>query len=332
MKIDKWIFLFLLTGTGTISVHAQNNNKVIINSLVQGKIVDKKSQAPLEGASVVIKGTTNQTLTDNKGQFTLETGQRLPFTLQISIVGYKTIESEVTSSPIQIELEQDIQALSDVVVVGYGTQKRKDLTGSVTSLSAKDFNTGNITSVDNLIAGRAAGVQVTQTSGEPGGGVSIRIRGANSINASNEPLYVIDGLPISNAALTPGSTAVTESAPRNPLNALNPLDIASVEILKDASATAIYGSRGANGVILITTKHGRRGRLTVGYNVSGAVQEVAKKIPMLSTSQYINLLNDLKTAQGQAVEFSQHAIDSIGAGGQLAGCNFPKRVHTKPPA
>ncbi|MGC4034732.1 MAG: TonB-dependent receptor [Chitinophagaceae bacterium] len=314
MKIDKWMFLFFLITTANVVIHAQDENKIVLNSVFQGKIIDKRNQLPLEGANVVIKGTTNQTLTDNKGQFTLKTGQRLPFTLQISIVGYKTIETEVTSSPVQIALEQDVQALSDVVVVGYGTQKRKDLTGSVTSLSTKDFNSGNVTSVDNLIAGRAAGVQVTQASGEPGGGVSIRIRGANSINASNEPLYVIDGFPVNNSTLTPTSTAVTESAPRNPLNALNPADISSIEILKDASATAIYGSRGANGVILITTKHGRKGRITINYNVSGGLQEVAKRIPMLSTSQYISLLNDLRAAQGQAAEFSQQAIDSIGKG------------------
>lgn len=314
MKIKIWILFFLLGGSSPYLVYSQQANNVVINSLLEGQILDKTTHAPLEGANINIKGTTNQTLTNSKGQFTLKTGQQFPYLLQITIVGYKSTEISVDGSPVKIELEPDIQALSDVVVVGYGTQKRRDLTGSVVSLSGKDFNKGTNVSVENLIAGRAAGVQVTQTSSEPGAGVSIRIRGANSINASNEPLYVIDGLPIDNSTRTPTSAAVNEAAPRNPLNSLNPSDIASIEILKDASATAIYGSRGANGVILVTTKHGTKGRLSVNYNVSGAIQQIAKKLPMLSTSQYINLLNDLKADQGLAPEFSQPDIDSIGAG------------------
>lgn len=310
MKFKIWI-LYILLGSPFI-IHAQQGT--VINSILEGQVTDKNNKTPLEGASIVIKGTTNQTLTNGKGQFTLKTGQKLPYTLQVTIVGYKSAEIEVDGSPVKIELEQDVQSLSDVVVVGYGTQKRKDLTGSVASISPKDFNKGNNVSVDNLIAGRAAGVQVTQSSSEPGAGVSIRIRGANSINASNEPLYVIDGFPIDNSNRSPTSAAVTEAAPRNPLNSLNPSDIASVEILKDASATAIYGSRGANGVILITTKHGRKGRLSVDYNVSGSLQQVAKKVPMLSASQYISLLNDLKTAQGLAPEFSEEDIANIGKG------------------
>ncbi|OJY96919.1 MAG: hypothetical protein BGP13_24875 [Sphingobacteriales bacterium 40-81] len=311
MKIKFWL-LFSLLGSSLFIAQAQQGT--IINSILEGQVTDKSNNAPLEGVSIVIKGTTNQILTNSKGQFILRTGQKLPYTLLVTIVGYKSTEIKVDGSPVKIELEQDVQSLSDIVVVGYGTQKRKDLTGSVSSISAKDFNKGSNVSVDNLIAGRAAGVQVTQSSSEPGAGVSIRIRGANSINASNEPLYVIDGFPIDNSNRTPTSAVVTESAPRNPLNSLNPSDIASVEILKDASATAIYGSRGANGVILITTKRGKRGRLSVEYNVSGAVQEVAKKIPVLSTSQYISLLNDLKAAQGLAPEFTDEDIAAIGKG------------------
>lgn len=311
MKLKIW-FLLIILSSGSYFVQAQQGT--VINSILEGQITDKSNKTPLEGVSVVIKGTTNQTLTNSKGYFTLKTGQKFPYTLQVTIVGYKSVEIPVDGSPVTIQLEQDVQSLSDVVVVGYGTQKRKDLTGSVASITPKDFNKGSNVSVDNLIAGRAAGVQVTQSSSEPGAGVSIRIRGANSINASNEPLYVIDGFPIDNSTKTPTSAAVNEAAPRNPLNSLNPSDIASIEILKDASATAIYGSRGANGVILITTKHGKKGRLAVDYNVSGSIQQVAKKIPVLSTSQYINLLNDLRSAQGAAPEFSQADIETIGKG------------------
>lgn len=315
MYTKKWISVlsvFLLSLHLPTITRAQA--QPVIQSILEGKVIDAQSKIPVEGANINIKGTTNQAVTDRNGAFTLRTGQKFPYVISVSIVGYKSKEIEVSGSPLHIELEQQIQHLTDVVVVGYGTQKRKDLTGAVSSLSAKDFNTGSNTSVTNLISGRAAGVQVTQSSSEPGGGFSIRIRGANSINASNEPLYVIDGLPIDNSVLTPTSAAVNEAAPRNPLNALNPADISNIEILKDASATAIYGSRGANGVVLITTKHGKKGRLSVNYNVEGAQSEVTKQIPMLSAPQYTHLLNDLNTANGLAPAFTQADIDSIGNG------------------
>lgn len=303
---------YIILFTTHITSYAQN--PAAINSILEGIILDETTGFPLEGANIQIEGVPNQTSTDAKGKFTLKTGQKFPYNIIISFVGYQKKIVLVDGSPVTIGLHPETNQLDDVVVVGYGTQRKQDLTGSVTSLSVKDFNKGTHVSLDNLIAGKAAGVQITQSSSEPGAGVTIRIRGANSINASNEPLYVIDGLPIDNTIRIPTSAIVNESAPRNPLNALNPSDIASIEILKDASATAIYGSRGANGVILITTKRGTKGRLTIEYNTSGAVQRIAKKIPMLSTSEYINLLNDLKKAQGQAPEFSEEEIQKIGEG------------------
>ena len=207
--------------------------------------------------------------------------------------------------------------MDEIVVVGYGTQKKSDLTGSVSSLKSEDLNPGANASVDQMMLGRAAGVQINQASSAPGGGLSIRIRGASSLNASNEPLYVIDGFPIDNSPnlASGGAAEVSENrSPNNPLNSLNPADIQSIEILKDASATAIYGSRGANGVVMITTKKGRAGKMNVTYDVYSGIQTVAKTIDVLSTSEYINAINDLSQEQGNAPVFSNEDISNIGAG------------------
>jgi TonB-linked SusC/RagA family outer membrane protein len=282
-------------------------------SLVKGKIISAEDQAGIPGISILIKNTLQGTVTDAQGNYQIQASPEA--TLVFSGVGFISQEVAIANrTQIDITLETDTKNLEEVVVIGYGTQKKRDLTGSVSSLDVKEFNQGVQTSVDQLIVGRAPGVQVTQASSEPGGGVTIRIRGANSINANNEPLYVIDGLPIDNSSVVPSSPVVTDGAVRNPLNALNPNDIESIEILKDASATAIYGSRGANGVVLITTKKGTKGKLNVGYNVYGAIQNVAKKVPMLSSEQYINLLNDLRADQGQPAEFTQEQISAIGSG------------------
>jgi TonB-linked SusC/RagA family outer membrane protein len=282
-------------------------------SLIKGKVSAAGDQSALPGINVLVKGSTIGTTTNADGLFEIEaTGEAV---LVVSGIGYLTQEVAVKNrSQINVQLSDDTKQLNELVVVGYGTQKKRDITGSVSSLDSKDFNKGVQTSVDQLISGRSAGVQVTQSSSEPGGGVTIRIRGANSINANNEPLYVIDGLPINNSSVVPSSTVVTESAPRNPLNALNPNDIESVEILKDASATAIYGSRGANGVILITTKKGTKGKLNVNYAVSGGISKVTKSVPMLNAKQYISLLNDLRADQKQAPEFTSEQIAQIGEG------------------
>jgi TonB-linked SusC/RagA family outer membrane protein len=280
---------------------------------IKGKVTSAADQAPLPGINVLVKNSTTGTTTNAEGFYEIQAGDEA--ILVFSGIGYLSQDVAVKRrTQIHVQLSDDTRQLNELVVVGYGTQKKRDLTGSVSSLDNKDFNKGVQTSVDQLISGRSAGVQVTQASSEPGGGVSIRIRGANSINASNEPLYVIDGFPIDNSSVVPGSTVVTESAPRNPLNALNPNDIESVEILKDASATAIYGSRGANGVILITTKKGTKGKLNVNYAVSGGISEVAKRVPVLNAKQYMGLLNDLRADQKQTPEFTSEQIAQIGEG------------------
>ncbi|SFW59106.1 TonB-linked outer membrane protein, SusC/RagA family [Sinomicrobium oceani] len=271
---------------------------------------------PLPAVNVSIKGKSVGTVTDFDGNYTIraQAGDFLVF----SSLGFETVEKEVSGqSVLDVTLEEDVEQLSEVVVVGYGTQKKSDLTGAVSSLKAKDFNPGSNVSVDQMIQGRVSGVQVSQTSSEPGGGMSIRIRGASSVNAGNEPLYVIDGFPIDNSPMLAGGgaagTAVNNN-PRNPLNSLNPNDIESIEILKDASATAIYGSRGANGVILITTKRGSAQRISVNYDAYIGVQSVAKKMDLLSAGQYMHGINGISQDGGGTIIFTDEDREAIGNG------------------
>ncbi len=283
-----------------------------VDVVVKGTVKDINNE-PLPGVSVIIEGTTIGTVTNLDGNYSIEVSEGS--VLIFSFIGYERQSVLVqNSNTINIVLQEDRSSLDEVVVIGYGTVKKRDITGSISSLGDKDFNPGVVTSVDQLIAGRAAGVQITQSSAEPGGGVTIRIRGSNSINANNEPLYVIDGLPLDNTIATPQSGIISNPTPRNPLNALSPNDIESIEVLKDASATAIYGSRGANGVILITTKKGKSGKMRVNYNGYHGTQQVANRVKMLNAQQYISLLNDLRAENNLPPEFSSEQIAQIGSG------------------
>ncbi|WPP50768.1 SusC/RagA family TonB-linked outer membrane protein [Catalinimonas niigatensis] len=267
----------------------------LLEQTISGKVTDGENGEPLPGVNVLAKGTTSGTVTDISGNYRLTVADVVT-TLVFSSIGYVTEEMEINSrNSINLALMPDIQSLSEVVVVGYGTVKKSDLTGSVSSLKSEDFNQGAVSSVDQLIQGRAAGVNVVQNSAEPGGGISISIRGASSVNAGTGPLYVIDGLPIDNAAPIgeTGAEYVLTRSPRNPLSSINPADIESIEVLKDASATAIYGARGANGVILITTKKGSSGDLQVTYDGYVGVQNVASQIDLLSAQEYQTVLNEL---------------------------------------
>jgi TonB-dependent starch-binding outer membrane protein SusC len=294
----------------------QNNQENITilreDVTVSGTVKDSKGD-PLPGVSVIIEGTARGTVTDLDGNYTIEVPEG--GVLLFAFIGFEKQSIVVgNSNTINLVLQEETSSLDEVVVIGYGTVKKRDITGSVSSLGSKDFNPGMVVSVDQLIAGRAAGVQITQSSAEPGGGVTIRIRGANSITANNEPLYVIDGLPLDNAIGTPQSGIINNPTPRNPLNALSPSDIESVEVLKDASATAIYGSRGANGVILITTKKGKSGKMRVNYNGYYGTQQVANRVKMLNAQQYMALLNDLRAENNLPPEFSNEDITQIGSG------------------
>jgi TonB-linked SusC/RagA family outer membrane protein len=283
---------------------------------VRGKVTDPEG-VPIIGASVQLKNGNIGTSTDSSGAFSVSVTDPNA-TLLVSSVSFASQEINIRNRMnLTIRLSPSSNTENEVVVVGYGTQRKKDITGAVTSLSAEEFNKGANVSVTQLIAGRAAGVNVTQTSSEPGGGLSVRIRGASSVNAGNDPLYVIDGLPVDNGVAIDGAAGrgfPAGSQARNPLNALNPMDIESVEILKDASAAAIYGSRGANGVVLITTKKGKSGRLNVNYDAYFATQQVAKELDILSTSEYIKAQNELSVARGGSPVFLPADIEKIGAG------------------
>lgn len=238
--------------------------------LVSGKVSDSKDGSPLIGVSVAVKGTPNGTATDGNGNFSLRAtpGATLVFTY----VGYATKEVAATGTEMSVFLEGTKTALNEVVVIGYGRTRKKDLTGSVTSITAKDFQGGNIPSPEQLISGKVSGVQIV-SGGAPGAGSAIRIRGGASLNASNDPLIVIDGIPVDNGGI---------SGSPNPLSMINPNDIESFNVLKDASATAIYGSRASNGVIIITTKKGKRGKPQINFSTSMAVQTIANKVDVLN--------------------------------------------------
>lgn len=243
--------------------------------MVSGKVTDNKGE-PLPGVSIAIKGTTDGTITDIDGNYSLSANGNAE--LIFNFVGFEPQTVSVNNrSTISVIMQEDVKSIDEVVVVGYGQMKRTDLTGSVVSVSSDAIEQSVSTNIDQVLQGRAAGVQVTQNSGTPGGGSSIRIRGINSLNGSNEPIFVIDGVVIDGS---------TESNNNNALSSINPSDIVTMDILKDASATAIYGSRGANGVIIITTKRGEKGESRISYDGYMGLQKVPKKLELLNLQEY----------------------------------------------
>ena len=272
----------------------------IADKTITGQVTDLSTGETLPGVNIVVKGTTVGTVTDIDGNYRLTVPDDVQ-TLVFSSVGYTREEVTIgNQTTINLEMAPDIQSLSEVVVVGYGTQKKSDLTGSVGSVSAEEIKAIPVTSVDQALQGRVPGVQVTQTSSAPGGGVSIRVRGASTLQGGNEPLYVIDGFPVysSNGQASPsgirGGTVAS-----NALASLNPNDIESVEILKDASATAIYGSRGANGVVLITTKRGASGKPQVDFESYYGTQQLDKKYEVMSPEQLVRYANVFADNRGE---------------------------------
>jgi iron complex outermembrane receptor protein len=251
------------------------------NIKITGQVTSGDDGAPLPGVSILEKGTTNGTVSDAEGNYSISVKEN--GTLVFSFVGFQTQEIAVSGRSVaNVVLASDVTALNEIVVVGYGQQEKKDVTGVVAAVDSKVFNQGAIVSPDQLITGKVAGVQITSNSGEPGGQSTVRIRGGTSINAGNDPLYVIDGVPIDNTAFNPGGF----SSGRNPLNFINPNDIETFTVLKDASAAAIYGSRAANGVIIITTKKGKSGTPTVTYDGYFSVGTIAKKQEVFNASQF----------------------------------------------
>ena len=280
---------------------------------IRGKILDEGSKQSVIGATIKLKGQPGGAISNVDGDFHANV-KSLPVTLVVSNIGYKYQEIDVyEAEPITIFLAEDQNRLNSVVVVGYGTQKRSELTGSVSSLPVEKLKQAG-TSFESALQGAISGVQVTQTSGAPGSGVSIRIRGGNSITGGNDPLYVIDGFPVYNNSSETNAGALN-SQPVNPLSSINPGDIESVDVLKDASATAIYGSRGANGVVIITTKKGKAGVNKVTYDGSIGVQTASKKIDLLNAKEWATLKNDARINSGKAPLYSASQLDSLGRAG-----------------
>lgn len=252
---------------------------------VTGVVTSSDDGSALPGVSILEKGTTNGTVTNSEGRYTITVADDA--TLVFSFVGFTTQELQVGGrSTLDVSLAVDVVALNEVVVIGYGQQEQKDVTGVVAAVSSENFNKGAIVSPDQLITGKIAGVQILQNSGEPGGQSTIRIRGGTSLNASNEPLYVIDGVPIDNSPFNPGGF----SSGRNPLNFINPNDIESFTVLKDASAAAIYGSRAANGVIIITTKKGATGAPVVTYDGWVSTGQIADRVDVFNADQFREII------------------------------------------
>lgn len=254
---------------------------------ITGKVTNASTGAPIAGASVTAKGASTGTITDENGSFSITVASNVN-TLVISSVGFTNQEINISGkSSITVALTEGTDDLEEVVVVGYGTAKKKDLTGSVGSVKSKDFNKGVFTAPDQLIQGKVAGVQVINNSGAPGGGTTVRIRGISSIRSGNQPLFVVDGIPLSGGSVVPGlGSALGNAASENPLNFLDPNDIESVDVLKDASATAIFGARGANGVVIINTKRGKAGSPKIEFNTSMGVSSIMKRLEVLDGNEY----------------------------------------------
>ncbi|WP_437917981.1 SusC/RagA family TonB-linked outer membrane protein [Sphingobacterium sp. LRF_L2] len=276
----------ILRDSNTKSAKASN-----LQTTIRGKVVDESGD-PLAGVTVSLRGENSLTTTDQDGQFDLQAAAT--GILVFSSIGYKTIERQIGAFTFfEISLiPDDGDILDEVVVVGYGTQRRRDLTGAIASVSKKHLEYNTAPSVDVLLGGAVAGVNVTQASGQPGAPATIRIRGGNSVNASNNPLYVIDGFLYfsDNSSTKTGFGGIDGEF--NPLNMLNPADIASIDVLKDVSATAIYGSRGSNGVILITTKRGDKDKSVVDYQYTFGAANSAKKLDLLNAQQWARLQKD----------------------------------------
>jgi TonB-linked SusC/RagA family outer membrane protein len=290
---------------------------LIAQQKITGKVTDDKN-LPLSGATVSVKGRSISTVTDANGNFSLSVPGLNP-SLIVSSVGFMPEEISVKGkTTIEIRMSIKEATLDDVVVVGYGTVRKRDLTGAVTSVTINDNEAAQITSIDKLLQGRAAGVTVNSGSSAPGGAVNVRIRGTSTFTGGSEPLYVVDGIIMNTATQDVDNSLKAGTNPgnsyqeaQNGLTAINPQDIESIEILKDASATAIYGSRGANGVVLITTKQGKSGKGLVNFTSTTEFAQVTKKIPVLDAYSFAEFRNKTRAMQGQTPVYDPKTIEPI---------------------
>lgn len=294
-----FILSFLLFNISFANAHKTTLTVFRADPAVISGVVKSKGE-PLAGVSVYVKGTTLATTTDKDGKFTIRIPNSQNKTLVFKFIGFLTREVNIgTSTTIEVELTQETNSLNEVVVIGYGTQRRGDLTSSIASVKGADIANVPVTNLDAALQGKLSGVQVVQNSGAPGDETYIRIRGNGSLFGENRPLYVIDGVPMNNipAGVSPmggdGQRIVAT-------NDINPNDIESIDVLKDAAATAIYGSRAANGVILITTKKGRSGQSRISLSAYTGIAEINKRLPLLDNNQYVNLISEERVNAGLA--------------------------------
>ena len=307
--MKKLYLLLILSLATTIASLAQ--------TVITGRVIDATTGEALIGATLAPKNSKELgTVTDYDGNFKLTTNVELPLTLSVQYVGYRSQEVDVydAEEPLEVALAATGNSLNEVVVVGYGTQQRKKLTGAVTSLNTEDLIIP-ATSFDNALGGAVAGLDATASSGQPGAAINIRIRGGNSINGGNEPLYVIDGVLIYNSSDATNAGNSVAGTNFNPLASINPSDIESIQVLKDVSASAIYGSRGANGVIIVTTKNGKKGRIKVDYGYSLGISSVRKRLDVMNAQQWGELYLELATdAQKTASGVTPELVSTWGEG------------------
>ena len=288
----------------------------LAQGLITGSIKDARNGEALIGATVIVKNEKGKgAVTDVDGKFQLQTKKEVPLTLRVEYVGYRPLEVNVYDfeEPVEITLIDNSNRLNEIVVVGYGTQKRTQLTGSVTTIKADIFENAPVPTLDGALGGQVAGLAVTASSGQPGADSHIRIRGGNSVNASNEPLYVVDGFIYFKDAANSSTGIGAIDGSLNPLATINPNDIESIEVLKDVSATAIYGSRGANGVIIVTTKKGKigEGKTNVNYTYTLGVSSIAKKLNLLTASEWAQYQKDYFSNKGG---YNDSEITALGKG------------------
>lgn len=278
------LLLVALLVIGSLQLMAQTRT-------IKGEVTDAQNGEALIGATVMVEGEKGGTVTDFDGNFSLQVSSSAK-KIKVSYIGY--IDKVLSiSDNMKVKLESDSKALADVVVIGYGTARKSDLTGSVATVKAKDFNKGLVSSPEQLINGKVSGVQIMSNSGSASAGSTIRVRGGASLNASNDPLIVLDGVPLEQGGISGNSS--------NFLSMINPSDIESMTVLKDASSTAIYGSRASNGVIIITTKKGQQGAVKVNFNTTNSLQTRAQMVDMLSRDEFVNVINQFGDANQKSL-------------------------------
>ncbi|MDT0678552.1 SusC/RagA family TonB-linked outer membrane protein [Autumnicola musiva] len=290
----------------------KNIKRNTAQEVITGTVLDE-SGLPLPGVNITEKGTTNGTQTDFDGNFTIQVASSEAI-LVFSFLGFEKQEIPVQGRiNVKVILSENVAQMEEVVIIGYGQQERRDVTGSISSISPEALPVNPVEAPDRLMKGRMPGVFISQNSGQPGGTTTMRIRGGTSINAGNDPLFIVDGVPLDMNAES-SSAGVASGGSLNPLTNINPSDIKSISVLKDASATAIYGSRGANGVVIITTKTGVAGRTMINFNSSFSLQKVRKTIPLLDATEFARYRNEVAVKSGDEPIYSEQEINSLGRG------------------